>query len=93
MDQLATRLRRLQDYSTQTEGGYYIANFHVFNAYNGQKTFRLHYVRKGALRPSSFDVVIHYADNFVVNYKDPDQDTQSLSFADYESVIEYLTTR
>jgi len=93
MDQLANKLHKLKDYSTQTEGGYYISNFHISNAYDGQKTFRLHYVRKSNLKPSSFDVVIHYADNYVVNYRDPDQDTQRHLFTDYEAVIEYLAAK
>ncbi|WP_128543405.1 hypothetical protein [Larkinella soli] len=91
MNQLATLLQRIQEYSTRTEGGYYISNFHTSNAYNGSPLFRVHFKRDQSQKPSSFDVKIHYAGQFVVDFKNPDQDFEQYSFTDCNEVIGFLT--
>ncbi|GAB3335208.1 hypothetical protein GCM10027299_44010 [Larkinella ripae] len=93
MDQLASKLRKIKENSTQTTGGFCLTDFHASDANNGLKLFRLHFRRQGALRPTSFDVSIHYSSNFVVDYRDRDQDTTRLHFADSEAVLDYLTAK
>lgn len=93
MEQLAIRFKKIQEYALQTEGGYFLSNFHVSNTQNGLKMFRLHFRRDGTVKPTTFDVAIHYAGEYIVDYKDRDQDTTRFHFPDYESVLSYLTTK
>ncbi|RAJ93132.1 hypothetical protein LX87_04644 [Larkinella arboricola] len=93
MDQLTAKLKKMQEYSTLTAGGYSLTNFHLSNAYDGQRTLRLHFKRKGSIQPTAFDISIQYLGNYIVNYKDRSQDLQQLNFPDYESVIAYLTAK
>lgn len=90
MDTLSARLNKLKEYATPTSGGFLLANFHASNSYNGQKTFRLHFNREKALKPASFDLIIQYQDEFVVDYKNPDQDTERLVFPDQAALFDYI---
>ncbi|GAB3281468.1 hypothetical protein GCM10027347_57140 [Larkinella harenae] len=93
MDFLAQKLRKIQEYSIPTTGGYFLSNFHRSTSYDGLTLFRLHFRRSGFAKPTAFDVSIHYSKEFVVDYKDRDQDTIRMHFPDFESVITYLTSK
>lgn len=93
MDHLAAKLQKIQEYSTRTTGGYYLSNFHTSQDYNGSKLFRLHFRREGSIRPTAFDVSISFSTDYVVDYRDRDQDTIRLHFSDFEGVIDYLESK
>jgi hypothetical protein len=90
MDLLIARLNKLKEYSTLTSGGFKLANFHTSNSYNGIKTFRLHFSREKTLKPASFDLIIQREDSFIVDYKNPYQDTERHSFPNQETLLDYI---
>lgn len=83
----------MQEYATLTEGGYFLTNFHLANAYDGQRMMRLHFRRTGSAQPTAFDISIQHLGNYIVHYKDRIQDTQEFTFPDSESVLAYLTAK
>ncbi|KAA9347833.1 MULTISPECIES: hypothetical protein [Larkinella] len=93
MNELATKLQKMQEFGTPTVGGYVITNFYRSNAHSGPTTYRLHFKREKDLTPPSFDVVIQYTEAFQVDYKDPGHDTERLTFPTYESVMAYLAAK
>ncbi|MFC5412608.1 hypothetical protein ACFPMF_25005 [Larkinella bovis] len=93
MDQLALKLQKIQEYAIRTTGGYCLSNFHRSLTIDGSKLFRLHFKRDGLVKPTAFDIAIHFAKGFVVDYKDRDQDVIRLHFDDFEAVVAYLTAK